>query len=144
MAAIAPSALLLFTAATFLVRADQAHDVLDQIHHVATALSDGNAADAMTPFDKSFRDYDKLRDYFDALTRAFTITNEADVTDEQDAPNETKLTLQWSLTLTNAATGLSSPRGREVKARLVLKNGKWKILDFEPIDLFDPQLRPGE
>lgn len=119
-------------------RADRAADVLAQLNHVATALTDGNALDAMSPFDKSFADYEKLSNYFAGLTSAFQVINEVKVEDEQDTETETKLTVSWTLTLTDLGTGYSEQRSGEINVRLILKDGKWKIVDFSPIDLFNP------
>lgn len=126
---------------TALGRADRAADVLAQLNHVATALTDGNGLDAMSPFDKSFPDYQKLSNYFDGLTSSFQLVNEAKIADEQDTDTETKLTVDWTLTLTDLATGHSEQRTGEIDVRLILKDGKWKIVGFSPIDLFNPQLK---
>ncbi|MGA8028510.1 MAG: hypothetical protein WB992_15305 [Bryobacteraceae bacterium] len=145
MAVIEPSprrrlgAFALFLLLACSARADQAAAVLEQINHVARALSDGNPADAMTPFDKSLPQYETLRNYFSGLTDAYQLTNEATVTDEQDAENETKLKLQWTMTLTEPSTSLSRQRTGEIQVRLLLKNGKWKIIELSPIDFFNPQ-----
>jgi hypothetical protein len=119
-------------------RADRAADVLAQLNHVAAALTDGNALDAMSPFDKSFAGYEKLGSYFEGLTNAFQLTNEAKVTDEQDTETETKLTVDWTLSLTDLETGYGEQRTGQINVRLILKDGKWKIVDFSPIDIFNP------
>ncbi len=121
--------------------ADRAADVLAQLNHVATALTDGNSADAMSPFDKSFPDYEKLRNYFDGLTSAFQLVNEVNVTDEQDSETETKVTLNWTLNLTDLGLGYTGHRTGEINVRFLLRDGKWKIVDFSPTDLFNPQQR---
>jgi hypothetical protein len=122
---------------------DQPQDVLRVINHVTTALADGDAASAMTVFDKSFKDYAILQGYFVALTSAYLISNEADVLDEEDTPTESKLTLRWSLKLTSTTSDVTSRRTNETTVQLAQKNGKWKIVDLQPIDLFDPQIKPA-
>lgn len=122
-------------------RADRAADVLAQLNHIATALTDGNAVDAMSPFDKSLADYDKLSKYFDGLTNAFQLVNEVDISDEQDTETESKLTVNWALTLTELGTGYTEQRTGQINVRFILKDGKWKIVDFSPIDIFNPQLK---
>lgn len=112
-----------------------------QVSYVASALTAGNPADAMTPFDKSFPAYDKLRGYFSGLTGAFQLTNQLEVTEEQDSPDEATLTLDWTLTMTDPQTGYARNRNATIHARLVPKGGKWKIVEFSPIAMFDP--RPG-
>lgn len=138
MAAIAPRVALVLMLA-FAARADQSAAALEQINHIASALSDGNPADAMAPFDKSLPQYEMLRNYFSGLTDAYQLSNEATISDEQDGENETKLTLEWTMTLTEPATSLSRHRTGEIQVRLVLRNGKWKIVELSPIDFFNPQ-----
>ncbi len=120
------------------LQADRAADVRAQLSYIATALSSGNAADAMSPFDKSFSNYEKLGNYFQGLN-AFQVANEIDVVDEQDTPADTKLTVNWTLTLTDLGTDTAERRTGEINVRLVRKDGKWKIVDFSPISLFNPQ-----
>jgi hypothetical protein len=112
-----------------------------QVSYVASALTAGNPADAMTPFDKSFPAYEKLRGYFTGLTGAFQVTNQLEVTEEQDSPDEATLTLEWTLTLTDPQTGYTKNRDATIHARLVPKGDKWKIVEFSPIELFDPRPR---
>jgi hypothetical protein len=110
-----------------------------QVSYVASALTAGNPADALTPFDKSFAGYEKLRGYFSGLTSAFQLTNQLEVTEEEDSAQEATLTLEWTLTLANAQTGYTENRSESIHVRLLLKSGKWKIVEFAPIGLFDPQ-----
>jgi hypothetical protein len=111
----------------------------EQVSYVASALTAGNPADAMTPFDESFANNDKLRGYFGGLTAAFEVTNQLEVVEEQDSAKEATLTVEWTLTLTSAQTGYNQNRSATVHARLELKSGKWKIVEFSPIELFNPQ-----
>lgn len=128
-----------FGSATLLV-ADTAADVRAQIGYVASALTSGNAADAMSTFDKSFAGYHKLKTYFQGLND-LQIENEIDVLDEQYTNSTAELNINWTLTLTNPATNSSVRRSEDVHLRLVLKDGKWKIVELSPIELFDPQPR---
>lgn len=118
---------------------DRPSSVLATINQVATALAGDNATDAMTPFDKSFAKYTELRDYFSGLTDSSQLVNEVDLVDEQDSATQSNLTLKWTVTLTNKTTLQTERRSGEIHARLKLKDGKWKIVDFSPIDLFNPQ-----
>ncbi|MFL6417538.1 MAG: hypothetical protein ACJ74Y_17930 [Bryobacteraceae bacterium] len=120
-------------------RADRPEDIRAQLVYVASALSGGNPSDALGPIDKSFKDYGKLRDYFVALTQAYQVASEVDITDEDDRETETVLEVTWRLTLTEPATNVSSQRSADIKLKLVQKDGKWKIVDLSPIELFNPQ-----
>jgi len=143
MAATALRTAILLVSAALLISADQSRDVLSVINHVATGLTGGDPADAMTPFSKSYAKYDTLRNYFIALTNAFQITNEADIVDEEDSPAEAKLTLEWSLNLTGKVSNENTRRTQQVEVRLALEKHQWRIVDFSPISLFDPQVRPA-
>jgi len=123
--------------------ADRAADVRSQISTIATALTAGNPADAMTPFDKSFPNYEKLSNYFQGLN-AFTTNSEVDVTDEEDAADETKVTIHWTLTLNDLGSNATERRSSDIDVRLVPRNGKWKIVDFSPISIFDPNAGPAK
>ncbi len=112
-----------------------------RVSYVASALTAGNPADAMTPFDKSFPAYETLRGYFSGLTSAFQLTNQLEVIEEQDSRAEATLTLEWTLTLTDPQTGYTRDRNATVHARLVPMGGTWKIVEFSPIELFDPRPR---
>jgi hypothetical protein len=118
---------------------DRATNVLAAINHVATALAGDNPTDAMMPFDRSFPKYAKLRDYFSGLTDSSQIVNEVDLVDEQDSGTQSNVTLEWTVTLINKSTLQTERRSGEIRARLKLEDGKWKIVDFSPIDLFNPQ-----
>jgi hypothetical protein len=137
--------LFLLLAATLPLHADRAADVRAQITYVASALGNGNPSDALGPFDKSYKDYGKLRDYFQALTTGFEVTSEVEVLDEQDEETETRLLVNWTLTLANSRTATdlnassSERRSMNVNIRLAPKKGKWKIVDLSPVEIFNPQ-----
>lgn len=125
-----------------LLRADQASDVRSQVETIARGLSAGDPAAAMAPFDKSYTHYDTLSDYFGGLTSAFEIVNNVDVVDEEDTAAESKLTVHWTITLSDLQSHFTQQRMGDVQVRLVLKNRKWKIVDFSPIEVFDPKPQP--
>ncbi len=118
--------------------ADQPAEVRGQLSRIADSLTAGDAAGAMSPFSKSFGDYDKLRDYFTGLTSAFSIVNEVDVLAESDTGTESLLTIHWTMTLSDNQSSFTNQRAAEIHVRLVRGKDKWKINGFSPIDLFDP------
>lgn len=148
MAAIAPRfprrrtvllfAPLLWIASAPVLRADQAAEIRGQLSHIADSLTGGDAADAMSVFSKSFSDYDKLRDCFIGLTRAFSIVNEVDVLTESHTETESLLTLHWTITLSDNQSSFSNQRAGEINVRFVREKNQWRITGFSPIDLFDP------
>lgn len=121
------------------LKADRPGDIRAQFTYVASALADANPSDALGPFDKSFKDYGKLVDYFDALTKAFEVASEIEIKDEDDDGAETKLVLTWNLTLTELVSGATSRRTADVSLTFAQRSGKWKIVDLSPIELFNPQ-----
>ena len=129
-------------AALPLMRADQPSDLRSQLNVIARGLSAGDAAAAMVPFDKSLETYDKLSTYFAGLTNAFSIVNEIDVSDEDDTASEIKATVHWTITLSDLGSNYTERRVGDISVRLVLKDRKWKIVEFAPIDLFDPRPKP--
>ena len=137
--------LILLLVAAPVLQADRAADVRAQVSYVAAALGNGNPTDALSPFDKSCKDYQKLRNYFQALTNGFQVTSEVEILNEQDEEAETKLLVTWILTLTSlgspsdVAGGSSERRSADINIRLVPQKGKWKIVDFSPIGIFNPQ-----
>jgi hypothetical protein len=118
--------------------AQQSRAIREQVAHVASALSAGHPAEAMDPFDKSFTDYAKLRDYFTALTDAHTIINEMDITDEQIDQHEATLTIHWTLTLQDLTTGLSESRAQDLTVKLTMAKYDWRIVDLSPVEFFNP------
>jgi hypothetical protein len=121
-------------------RGDQAADVRAAVEVVGTGLSAGNPAQAMSAFDKSYANYDKLSGYFGGLTSSYQIVNEIDVVDETDSSGESKVTVHWIITLSDLATNFTNRREGDIQVRLISKDGKWKIIDFAPIDIFNPQV----
>ena len=125
-----------------LLRADQTADVRSQVEAIARGLSAGDPAAAMSPFDKSYAHYDKLSDDFGGLTAAFDIVNNIDVVDEEDTAADSKLSVHWTITLSDLQSHFTEQRAGDINVRLVLKDRKWKIVEFSPIDVFDPQPKP--
>ena len=140
-APLVTAALLLLSGSPLL--ADRAGDIRSQISYVATSLASGSAADALGPFDKSYASYEKLSGYFQGLT-VFQIQNEVDVTDEDDtSETESKVTISWAMTLTDPTIDRTDRRTAEINVRVLLKGGKWKIVEFSPIDIFNPLTKWG-
>lgn len=131
---------LLLAASLF---ADPSSDLRATLQRVATGLTDENPADAMKPFARSFVDYDKLSGYFEGLTGSYQITNEVDVADEQDSPDQVVATIEWTITLSdNTNPGVQDSRYGQIHVRMVREQKRWKIVEFSPIDLFNPRFRP--
>ncbi len=122
------------------VAADASSDARAQIGAVAQALTSQDAAEAIAHFSKSCADYDKLRHYFEGLS-AFEIDNRISVTDEQDNENSVDLTITWDLTLTGMTLDQTKHRSAEIHATIAREGSKWRIVQFAPIEIFNPQVR---
>ena len=131
-------AIMIFGAAP--LNADQAAEALAAVNYIASALSDDNPVDAMTPFEKSYPDYDKLAGYFEGLTERGLVTSEVQVVDQQDHEQSIDLVVQWTLDLSNRSmTGLTETRIGNLQVHLVKQKDKWKIASLSPVSFFDPQ-----
>lgn len=133
-------AFVLAWAAISICQAQENQGIRDRLSDVAMALTSGNPSNALEPFDKSFDGYQKLSDYFIALTNAYQVANEVEVTDEQDAGNGVEaVSVHWTLHLTDAQTNNTESRSGDMTLQMVRKKGKWKIVSLTPLTLFDPQ-----
>ena len=73
---------------------------------------------------------------------AFQVESEIEFVEENDTETDTKLVVNWTLTLTDSGTDATDRRTGDIDVRLVPKDGKWKIVEFSPISLFNPQKKP--
>ena len=121
-----------------LLGADDKEDAREAISYVAAALTTGNTADAMTPFDKSCPNYDKLRSYFAGLTSAFQVVSEIEITGEQGDKQQMELSVHWALTLSDRQANYTQNRAADIDVKLNRLKGKWKIVSLEPIEFFNP------
>jgi hypothetical protein len=111
-----------------------------QVAAVAQALSSGDAATAMIHFAKTAPDYEKIRRYFEGLS-AFQVENQFNITDENDSENCVLLAITWDITLTDVGTDRSVRRTGDIHVKLVTVQSKWRVLEFTPLDIFNPQLQ---
>jgi len=128
---------------TSLLWADRQSDVRGTVNQVANALAAGSASDAISAFDKSCRDYDTVRQYFQGLADSFDVTNQIEIADEQDTDTETVLKVDWDLTITDRTSDSTEHRQGEITVKLKAIDGKWKIIAFAPFDIFNPAIRNG-
>jgi hypothetical protein len=120
-------------------RADDSADVHKVIGDVADALSSGEVTQALAGFDKKFVNYQKLSDYFEALTNAYFVENTVDFMDEDVSASAATVMVRWDLAVTTKQSGITKNRSAELTMRLVREGKKWRIMEFGPIGMFDPQ-----
>ena len=120
--------------------ADRPGDVRAQVTYVATALASGNPTDALNPFDKAMPDYDKLSEYFAALTSSYDVVSEIEIGDEDDQEKETTVKAAWTLQTSDRVNGSNIRRTFDVTINLKSAKGKWIIFHFTPVEMFNPQI----
>lgn len=130
-------AMLLLAGATGL-SANQSADIRSRLNEIASSLTAGDPASAIAPFSSAYANYQKLRDYFSGLTNAFSIVNEIDVLEEADSKTESVAKISWVITLTNPQNNFNIQRSAEIHVRFIREQGKWKVVEFSPISIFDP------
>ena len=134
-------AILLFLfAGIWAYAADPSSAARSQVSAVAEALSAGDATQAISRFAKSYPDYVKLRRDFEGLT-AFQIENQLAITDENDTDKGIELTITWDITITGLSSDETKRRTGEIHATVARVDGKWRIVTFAPLEIFNPQIR---
>ena len=137
--------LLGVTAIASPIRAWKPNDVRAVLAYVSSALANGNPSDALTVFAKDCPGFNKLVEYFSALTRSYGIASEVEITDETNSGNEIEVEANWILTLTSLTTQISNRRSQKVRIHFrdegPAGRKNWKIVEFSPIDLFDPYFK---
>ena len=113
-----------------------------QVAGVAEALTDNDAAEAISHFDKSYPDYVKLRRDFEGLS-AFQVENQLNVTEEEDTDKGVFLTITWDITLNGLTTNQTRRRTAEIHATVARVGSKWRIVAFGPLDIFNPEIHSG-
>ena len=112
--------------------------------YLSSALANSNPSDALSVFSKNCPAYGKLVEYFSALTRSYEITSEVEITGENTEKDAAELEANWAMTLTGLVSSATRQRRQDVKIRLSReqsgKGKSWKIVNFTPVDLFNPQL----
>jgi hypothetical protein len=144
MAAIVRRSAVLLIAFVGTMAAQQSKAIYQQVGYVANALTSGNAADAMTPIDKSMDGYAQLHDYFSALVNSYQVLNQIQIMDEDIQRREATLMVHWELTLNDAATALSQTREQDIVVKLSFRQYKWRIVGISPLEFFNPQIEKSK
>jgi hypothetical protein len=111
------------------LRAGSEEEVEDLIASAASALSAGKPELFLEAFDPSMPDFEKLRYEVVGLTGQADLSCSIEVLGNEGDDAVRTLTLDWILRI---------DRQKTVKCR-VKKNGKkWRIVSFDPLDLFAP------
>jgi hypothetical protein len=121
------------------LRADSEKDARALVASLAGALSAGKVELFLDSFDRAMPDYDKLRFNVAGLVEQADVSCNVEITGNEGDNSERTLTLDWILTVEPKQDSPgATQREKTVKCRLKKVGKKWKIVSFEPIDLFAP------
>lgn len=129
--------LLLLLPLAACLRADSEKDTRNLIASIAGALSAGKVALFLDAFDKAMPGYNKLRENIVGLTSQADVGCNIQITSNEGDDSERSLTLDWILTYERKQDSPGDTRREKiVKCRLKKEGKKWRIVAFEPLDLF--------
>ncbi len=119
------------------LRADAENEAADLIRSVADALSAGKLELFLSYFDRSMPDYDKLRFNVTGLNAQADIGCNIEIRGNTGGDDARALTLDWILTVErNDGTPGTIQRRQTVKCQLKKIGKSWRIVAFDPVDLF--------
>jgi hypothetical protein len=121
------------------LRADSEKETADLIHALADALSAGKLSLVLSFFDPSMPDYDKLRFNVTGLLGEADVGNNIEIRSNGGDESDRTLMLDWILTIEPKGDAPAPPqREKAVKCRLKKTGKAWRIVLFDPVDLFAP------
>jgi hypothetical protein len=127
-----------------ILAAQQSKAIYRQVASVASALTAGDAVEAMVPFDKSCAGYAKLSEDFATLVSAYRVVSQIEILEQSISGGTATLTVHWVITLSDPVTELSETREQDMDVKLSFLKYQWRIVSLSPIELFDPQLQKSK
>jgi len=119
--------------------ADERSEALELVGRMAQALSAGNAADFLGPFDRAWPGYEQLRTNVFALLEQAEVSSAVDMVEESGNADRRSLVLDWTLEIRSAvATGPLERRREKVKMELARHGKTWCAVSLEPVSFFAP------
>jgi len=119
------------------LRADSEKDARDLVASLADALSAGKVELFLDSFDRGMPDFDKLRFNVAGLMGQSDVSCNVEIASNEGDDSERTLTLDWILTIEPKQDSPgATEREKTVKCRLKKTGKKWRIVWFEPLDLF--------
>ena len=126
------------------LRADDASDIWDLFTEMASALSDGKAAEFMQGCDRNMAGYDDLRRNIAALLLVYEVHSSIELVSEERDGAMHSVELDWFLQIVEKQDTASVTRRRQIiRCRLVKEKKKWRITAFEPVAFFAPPNPPA-
>jgi hypothetical protein len=127
------------TAAAFCLRADEAQDVWNTISSVVTALSQSSVSRFLAGFDPSMPDWATLQSDVTALLTGWQVAASVELVRSEAEAGSYSLELDWALHIIERAdTARATRRRLAAKCHLALHRKQWRIVQFEPLELFAP------
>jgi hypothetical protein len=129
--------LLLLLPLAACLRADSEKDARDLIASAAAALSAGKAELFLDAFDPAMPGFDQLRYNVVGLTSQADVSCNIEVLSNEGDDAARSLTLDWILTIEKKDNSPgSTQRQKSVRCQLKKTGKKWRIVSFDPLDLF--------
>lgn len=131
--------LMLFLPLAACLRADSEKEVVDVVHSAIGGLSAGRAGAFLDAFDPKMPGYEKLRESVAALVDEGDLSCSVEVLSNTGDDQIRTLTLDWILEIAykNDHPGWAR-RQKTVTCKFEKSGKKWRIVSFDPLDLFTP------
>ena len=131
--------LLFFLPLAACLRADSAKEAENLIASAVSGLSAGKAEEFLDAFDPSMPQFEKLRAAILALASQGDLSCSIEVLSDEGDDSERSLELDWILRIDGKDGSPGSTRRQKTVKCQVRKTGrKWRIVSFDPWDLFAP------
>jgi len=131
--------LLIFLPIAACLRADSEREVVDLITEAASSLSAGKPEMFLEAFDPSMPEFEKLRAAVVGLVSQADLSCSIEVLSNQGDDAARTLELDWILRIDHRDGSPGSTRRQIAVKCQVRKNGKkWRIVSFDPLELFAP------
>jgi hypothetical protein len=112
---------------------------LASLANLATALSDGDADDALEIFDSKMKNYPDIEQKIEALTDQDDISCAIDIVTDEESNGIHKLDLDWFIQLKSQIDDSQFERRRErIQVEMRQIKGVWKITSISPVSIFEP------
>jgi hypothetical protein len=132
-------AILFAFAALRLRGADAAAQAWDVLTGMASALSSGDAPGFLRAFDPQMKGFENFRAAVTGLVAEAEIESTIDPVENTGDDQNRTVEVTWSMRLIGRSELQAvTQRQATVTIRLARQRGKWKVVGFEPADLFRP------
>src|SRR5580692_6677574 len=111
---------------------------LSSLANLATALTNGDADDALELFDSKMSTYAEIEQKIEALTAQDDINCAIDIVTDEETGGIHKLDLDWFMQLKSQIDDSQLER-RRVRVQVEMRQfkGVWKITSISPLSIFD-------